>query len=113
MKKTNFTLILVGLLLFPAAVYAGITDLIESASIVILWKTSATFRAIMVTIFMFLWSWKVLVPIMQLTEFDDRWTWFGAESDLKDKPQFIIAIIISVLLGLWTIKALFVAIFLS
>ena len=87
-------------------------DFIQSASLVILWNTSTTFRALLVTIlFLALYKW-VFKPMFDACEFDDRWTWFGKDSDLKDKPLFVVSGIITFIVGLWTIKLLFIAVFL-
>lgn len=87
-------------------------DFIQSASLVILWNTSATFRALLVTIlFLALYKW-VFKPQFDACVFDDRWTWLGKDSDLKDKPLFVVSGIITFIVGLWTIKLLFIAVFL-
>ena len=87
-------------------------DFIQNASLVILWNTSPTFKALLVTVlFLLLYKW-VFKPMFDACEFDDRWTWLGAKSDLKDKPMLVVSGIITFIVALWTIKLLFIAVFL-
>ena len=87
-------------------------ELIQNFSIVGLWVASVTFRALLVTIlFVLAYKW-VFKPQFDACEFDDRWTWWGARSDLKDKPLFAVSGIITFIIGIWSIKLLFIAVFL-
>ena len=87
-------------------------DYITNISIVILWNTSPTFRALCVTI-LFLAIYKyVFKPQFDACDFNDRWNWWGAKSDLKDKPLFVTSGIITFIVSVWAIKLLFIAVFL-
>ncbi len=82
-------------------------DWITNVSIVILWNTSPTFRTLCVTILFIALYKYVFKPQFDVCEFDDRWTLWGAKSDLIDKPMFAVSGIITFSVGCWSIYELF------
>lgn len=82
-------------------------DYFTNVSIVILWNTSTTFRSFCVTLLFILLYWKVFKPQWDACDFDDRWTLWGAKSDLIDKPLFATSGIITFGVSCWAIYELF------
>ena len=91
------------------------SDLIDGFSLVILWNTSSAFKALCITVLWFVATKYAWIPIFKavLPRLDDRFTWFGKDSDLIDKPLFFISSFIAGFLGIWAIKLLFIAIFMN
>lgn len=110
MKKLLWVSLFLCLSFLTAGCSAISSDFIDGFSLVFLWNVSPTFRCFATALaFTVVYKW-VFKPQFDASDFDGVWIWWGAKSDLVDKPMLCVSGVLNFLLGIIAIYHAFMLI---